>query len=111
MSQVYAENLEKADIDIATSGDNTVISAPSSGYIVIDFITLLPTTAVAVQMKDGSTAYGGPLPLAALQPFTFENTMHNEKGVITLSPGSAFIINLGGAVQCGGFVRYRVIGA
>ena len=111
MSQIYAENLQKADINISSSGNNTIIAAPTNGYIVIDFIVFLPTTAVSVQIKDGTTNYGGPFPLDAKQPFTFENTIHNEKGIITLSPGNAFVINLSGAVQCGGFVRYRVIGA
>lgn len=109
MSQLYTGNLRKADINISSSGDNTIIAAPSTGYIVIDFITLLPTTAVSVQFKDGSTSYGGPLPLDTKQPFTYENTIHSDQGIITLSPGSAFVINLGSAVQCGGFVRYRVI--
>lgn len=109
MSQLYTGNLRKADINIAASGDNTIIAAPSTGYIVIDFITLLPTTAVSVQFKDGSTSYGGPLPLDTKQPFTYENTIHSDQGIITLSPGNAFVINLGSAVQCGGFVRYRVI--
>ena len=109
MSQIYTGNLLKADINISASGDNTIISAPSTGYIVIDFVTLLPTTAVTVQMKDGTTNYGGPFPLDAKQSFVFENTMHNEQGVITLSPGNGFVINLGSAVQVGGLVRYRVI--
>lgn len=110
MSQLYTGNLRKADINTATSGDNTIIAAPANGYIVIDFITLLPTSAVSVQMKDGSTAYGGPLPLDAKQSFVYENTIHSDQGIITLSPGNAFVINLSGAVQCGGMVRYRVIG-
>ena len=111
MAQTYSENLRKADINIATSGDNTIIAAPSSGYIAIDFITLLPTSAVSVQMKDGTTAYGGPLPLDQKQPFTFENTLHNVNGVITCLPGNAFVINLGAAIQVGGFMRYRVVGS
>ncbi len=102
-------NLEKADIDIAASGDNTIIAAPSIGYLAIDFITLLPTSAVEVQMKTGSTNYGGPLPLDAKQPFTFENAMQNEHGVLTMGAGEAFVINLDSAVQCGGFVRFRVV--
>lgn len=110
MTVVYAENLDKANIDISTSGDNTIIAAPSSGYIAIDFITFLPTSAVSVQLKSGTTNYGGPLPLNTKQPFTFENSIHNEKGVITMAPGEAFVINLDSSIQCGGFVRYRVVG-
>ena len=108
---MYAENLLKADIDIAASGDNTVIAAPTDGrYIAIDFISFFPTTAVTVQMKDGATAYGADLPLDAKQTITWENAMENEHGVITLSPNSAFVMNLGSAVQVSGLIRYRLIG-
>lgn len=104
------ERRYKADINTASSGDNTIIAAPGLGKrIAIDFITLLPTTAVSVQMKDGSTAYGGPLPLDIKQPFTFENAIHDPEGVINCSDNAAFVINLGGAVQVGGFVKYRII--
>lgn len=106
----YIETLEKADISISTSGDNTIIAAPGAGkYLAIDFISLLPTTAVGVQMKDGTTAYGGALPLDAKQALTWENAMHNEHGILTMSDNSAFVINLDAAVQVGGIVRYRII--
>lgn len=106
------ERRYKADINISSSGDNTIIAAPTNGArIAIDFITLLPTTAVTVQLKDGSTAYGGPLPLDTKQPFTFENTSEDPEGIINCSPNTAFVINLGTSVQCGGFVKYRLYGA
>lgn len=110
MTQVYAENLKKADIDIATSGDNTIIDAPTAGYIVIDHINFIVSGTVTVQLKDGSTDYGGAYALAANQSVTLENVMQNEKGVITISPTTAFVINLSGNVQTSGFVRYRIIG-
>ena len=108
----YQQVLRKADINIATSGDNTIIAAPTTpgNYLAIDFISLLPTSAVSVQFKDGATAYGGPLPLATQQALTWENAMKNEHGVITLTQNSAFVINLGGNVQVGGVIRYREIG-
>jgi hypothetical protein len=106
----YSENLKKADISISSSGDNTIISAPASGYIVIDHINFIPTTAVNVQFKDGTTAYGGAYPLDAKQAFVLENAMGSEKGVITLTPKTAFVMNLSGATQTSGFCRYRIIG-
>lgn len=108
----YNEDLRKADINIATSGDNTIIAAPTvaGNFLAIDFISFLPTTAVAVQFKDGTTAYGGPLPLDTKQALTWENSMKNQKGVITMSPNQAFVMNLGGNVQVGGVVRYREVG-
>ena len=108
---IYTEQLLKADIDISTSGDNTVISAPTDGrYIAIDFIAFLPTTAVTIQMKQDSTNYGGALPLDAKQAITWENASNNEHGIITLTPNTAFVINLSGNVQVGGIIRYRLVG-
>lgn len=108
----YNEDLRKADINIAISGDNTIIAAPTTAgnFLAIDFMSMLPTTAVAVQLKDGATAYGGPLPLDTKQAITWENAFCNQKGVITMSPNQAFVINLGSAVQVGGLVRYREVG-
>jgi hypothetical protein len=106
---MYENNLLKADISIATSGDNTIIAAPSAGYIAIDHINFIPTTAVNVQLKDGSTAYGGAYPLDTKQAFTIENAIQSPKGVITCTPGEAFVMNLGSAVQVSGFVRYRIV--
>lgn len=101
--------LMKADIDFATSGDHTVITAPTNGYIAIEHINFITTSAVIVQMKAGVRNYGGAYPFDAKQTFTIENAIHNEDGIITLLPGEAFIINSGGAVQISGFVRYRNI--
>lgn len=110
MAQIYFENLRNAVIDTASSGDNTLVIAPSDGYIVIDHINILPTSAVTVTFKSGSTAITGPYPLDTKQAYTIENTMHNEKGIMTCARGEAFVMTLGSAVQVGGFVRYRVIG-
>ena len=106
------EVLRKSDVSIATSGDNTIIAAPTTAgnYLAIDFISLLPTTAVAVQFKSGTTAYGGSLPLDTKQALTWENAMRNVRGVITCAPNEAFVINLGGNVQVGGLIRYREVG-
>ena len=108
--QIFGENLKKADINISSSGNNTVISAPTNGYIVIDHINFIATSAVTVQLKDGTTNYGGAYPLDAKQAITLENATGDEHGVITLTPLNAFVINLSSAVQVGGFIRYRIIG-
>ncbi len=108
----YIENLRKADISISTAGDNILIAAPttSGNYLAIDFISFFPTSAVTVQLKSGSTNYGGPLPLDAKQTITWENAMKNEHGVITCAPNEAFVMNLDSAIQVGGIIRYREIG-
>ncbi len=106
----YQEDLRKADIDTATSGDNTIIAAPSEGYIAIDHINFLAASAVDVQLKDGATDYGGLYELSANQSVTLDNSMQNHKGIITLTPKTAFVMNLSTNVQVSGFVRYRVVG-
>ena len=108
----YLSNLRKADVNIATSGDNIIVVAPSTtgNYLAIDFISLIPTLANTIQFKSGATAYGGPLPLDAKQALTWENAMRNEHGVITCAPNQAFIINLTSSQQVGGVVRYREVG-
>lgn len=107
----YAENLLKADINISTVGNNTVITSPADGrYIAIDFISFFPTTAVTVQMKDGSTNYGASLPLDAKQTITWENAMENEHGVLTMGVNNDFVMNLSSGVQVSGIIRYRLVG-
>jgi len=106
---LYDTNLQKADIDISSSGDNTIIAAPTAGYIVIDHINFVPTSAVDIQLKQGTTNYGGAYPLDTKQAFTLENAMMNPQGVITLKPLEAFKMNLSAAIQVSGFIRYRVI--
>lgn len=130
MAHIYEERLLKADININTAGDNIVIT-PGAGempatwensavYIAIDSINLIPSSAVTVQFKDGAstdanvgtfpqTNYGGAYSFAQNQGFVLENAMENEHGVITLKPNHSLVINLGGAVQVSGFIRYRLL--
>jgi len=109
----YSETERTAVINTATSGDNSIIAAPGSGKrLYIDFVTLLPTTAVSVTFYSGAagTALSGPLPLDAKQAMTVENASQVEHGVLECADNTAFVINLGAAVQVGGFVRYRIGG-
>lgn len=105
----FSDKLYKADISFSGTGDNTIIAAPTSGRIVIDFISLFPAAATTIQLKDGTTAYGGSYPLSSKQPFVFENTTQAYDGVITCSFGNAFVINSDTAVSVTGFVRYRIL--
>ena len=107
----YIENLKTSVINTASAGDNIIVAAPTDGgYIAVDFVSLLPTTANAITFKSGSTVKSGPLPLADKQALTWENAFLNEHGVITCAPNEAFVINLGSASQVGGMCRYRIVG-
>ncbi len=110
MSQIYFERLATATIDVNSSGANTLIAAPTNGYIAIDHINILPTTAVTVTFKSNTTALTGPYPLDTKQALTLENAYHNTDGVITCKPGEAFVMTLGSGVQVGGMIRYRIVG-
>lgn len=107
---IYGEKLKNVAISIASSGDNTIIAAPSQGYIAVDNINFVPNAAVSVKLIAGVRDLSGVYSLTANQGFTQDNTFQNQDGVITCLPGEALIINLGGAVQCSGFCRYRIIG-
>lgn len=124
MAHNWQEKLLKQDININTSGDNTVITINagempakwdnSATYIAIDHINLVPAANVTMQLKSGTSAegqvnYGGAYPLTTSQGFVLENAMENEHGVITLPANRSFVINLGGAVQVSGFIRYRLL--
>ncbi len=111
MTQIYSGASRTVALDISTSGDNAVIPAPTDGYIAIDHINLLPTTAVTVTFKSGSTAITGAYPLDAKQPMTLENAHHKEEGVMRCARNEAFNINLLSAVQVGGYIDYRVVGS
>lgn len=107
----YNEFLREADINISSSGDTTVIAAPGAGhYLAIDFISLIATVGTTVQFKNGTTAYGGPIPLTAGQSITWENSFCSQYGVLTMGDNQPFVLNDSGNNQIGGLVRYRIVG-
>lgn len=105
----FSDKLMKADIDFSASGDNTIIATPAAGRIAIDFLLVFPEGATTIQIKDGTTNYGGEYALDAKQPFVIENTAQFYDGVISLSLLQALVINSTAAVQVSGFVRYRLL--
>lgn len=107
---MWSDKLYKADINFSGSGDNTVVTGQSGKRIAIDFLAARAENGQTVlQMKDGSTAYGGPHTLFTHEAMVFDNVMRNHDGIITLSAGQNFVINNGSAVQVSGFVRYRLL--
>ena len=114
-SSNWQETLRTVAINNAAAGDNILIPAPTGGgYIAIDFIQVIPTTAVSITFYSGPQASGtaltGPYPLSAQQVVTDENVFQNQHGVMECAVNKSFNMYLSGAVQCGGFVRYRVCG-
>jgi hypothetical protein len=107
---MLVEKLKNVVVSISSSGDNTVIPAPSQGYIAIDNLNFVPNSSVSLKLISGTTDLSGVYSLTANQGFTQDNVSQNQDGIITCKKGEAFIINLSGAVQCSGFCRYRIIG-
>lgn len=104
---MLTETQQSAVINISSSGDNTIITAPTTttgpgAYIAVDFMLILPTSAVSVTFKSGSTAISGPLPLDGKQSITVDNATHAQYGTLKCAANQDFVINLGGAVQVGG---------
>lgn len=113
-SSNWQETLLTATINVSTAGDNVLIAAPPVGsYLAIDFLQLIPTSAVTIQFYSNpspTTPLTGPYPLSQQQVVTDENVFQNQSGIFTCLPHQSFVMNLGGAVQCGGFIRYRIVG-
>lgn len=110
MSFNSGAKLRQVALSISSSGDNTVIAAPTDGYIAIDHINLLTANAVTAKFKTGNTDISGAYTLDAKQAIVLENVLQHEEGVITCGHNEAFIINLGSGVQLSGFIRYRIVG-
>jgi len=103
---LQSDRKARAVISTSSAGDNTIIAAPSAGYIEIDHIDFIPSGgAQTVTLKDGATtivAYA----LDDNQGYAFDNTADNP---IRLSDATAFVLNLGAATSVTGFVLYRII--
>ena len=88
-----------ADVNISSSGDNTIIAASAGNTIRIVKLVLAAQSPVAITLKDGSTAVFGPATLTSV-------ALDNDNCPLILTSGNAFVINLGAAVQVGGYVMY-----
>ena len=105
--------MRRRGISISSSGSNTIIAAPGAGKcIYIDHINLFPSNSLNVQLWNGpsstGTALSGVYPLTTGQALVFENSPQLEHGILECSDNKAFVINLGSAVSCTGFLRYRI---
>lgn len=91
-------------LNISSSGDNTVIAAPSSGDIKVWQISFTSAGPVNVIFKNGTTAQSGAYVLTANgSSLTWQYT---GMPWAFCDPGNAFVINLSGAVALTGQVFY-----
>ena len=93
----------------SSSGDNSIIAAPSAGPIKVWKIWFTAAGAVNVTFKDGaSTSLSGAVVLTGAGS-SFMLYYDGSPHFVT-SPGNAFIINLSGAVALAGQIYYTLGG-
>lgn len=114
-----SKTVQRASISIATSGDNSIISAPGGGLaikIISLYIENTSDTDLTVILKSASTALNGagyyiakPASTLSLAPSFREFNAPGGvgQGEMVLGTNEAFQINLSAAKQLSGFVIYR----
>lgn len=106
-----------AKIDTATSGDNTIVAAQTSGLIRVLSYVLVAAGAVTAQWKTGSGAGGsnvglsGAMSLITGQPVVCPAAPmapQNRSAYMETAAGELLNLNLGGNVQVSGHIEYEV---
>jgi len=99
-----AGKVKHAAIDIASSGDNTVVAAVSGKKLRVVSINFVCATAVTVTIKSGaSTSLTGGMAFGAnggIAPGIFPD------GHFETAAGEAFVMNLSDAVSVDGWLKY-----
>jgi len=105
----------QAEINTSTSGDNTIIDAPSKGHIEIDKLVIMPTGgANTVKFKlAGAGSSANATPMEQFE-FAFDDNQafvdDIMKNTLECKEATAFIINLSAATKVTGYVLARVVG-
>jgi len=106
----------KLEINTATSGDNTIIDAPTKGHIEIDHIEVMPTGgAQTIKLKlAGASSAASQNPMQQVeyafddnQAWVYDRTTNNT---LECTEATALILNLGAATRVTGFVLARIVG-
>jgi hypothetical protein len=93
-------------VNISSSGDNTIVSGSTIGRNLIHALSLVAASAVTVTIKLGSRTVG-TFALSAGGSINLSNLASQEGGAFyECLTGEAFIINLSGAVNVTGTVKY-----
>lgn len=105
MSQI--KQLNSAVINASASGDNTIIAAVTGRAINVWKLLFTTAAAVNVTMKAGaSTSLSGALVFSGNGSIFFA---YDGSPYYYVPPGTAFIINLSGAVGIAGTVYYELV--
>lgn len=95
----------------ASSGANTLVAAVSGYKVRILGLTLVAagTVTVTIQSGAGGTAIIGPVVLAVSQPITLPLSPSELRGWAETAVDALLNMNLSGAVQVGGVLRYCLV--
>lgn len=99
-----------AEINTSTSGDNTIIAAPTVGHIEIDHMEIMPTggaNTVRVKLDGASGSVGYQYAFDDNQAYVYDRTTNNS---LTVKEATALILNLSASTAVTGFVQYRIVG-
>jgi len=112
---MYA-NLSAAVAITASSGDQTIIAAPSGAnaqrrIAVVGFHIQVDGTT-NLTLKSGSTAMAGPAPQVAGDGWVYPlgSDPSGKNYWFVCNPGEALVLNLSSSATAGGIVVYRLIG-
>lgn len=96
-----------AKIDIAGSGDNTVIAAATGFRYLIRRLYLRAANTVTIKMRSATTDLSGAMPFVANDELMLDEMYSGQTPWFMTATGEAFNINLGGAVAVTGMVVYE----
>lgn len=105
-----------AEINTSSSGDLTVITAPTTGHIEIDHLEIVPTggtNTIKIKLAGASSA-ANQTPMQQYQyalddnqAYVFDRTTYTK---LECTEATAFIVNIGSATAVTGMVLYRIVG-
>lgn len=95
-----------APVNISTTGDNTIIGAPTIGELFIHELVVNPSAAMTITIKCGSRTVG-VFTLSGGQPITLSDIVSMDgEPRFKCYQGEAFIINLSAAGSLTGTIAY-----
>lgn len=99
----YQPLVKSAAINTAGAGQDNLIAASAGKVVTVYAIVLVAAGAVTVKFQDAGTDLTGAMSLITGIPLVLP---YSGQPWFQGSPGNAFNINLGGAVQVSGWLLY-----
>lgn len=98
-----------AGLRFSSSGDNTLIAAPSGTNMMVHGLILIPSADVTAKIKLGSRTVAD-LDLKQYMTYAMDDMPGMDgQGFYECKTGEAFIVNLSSAVSVTGQVKYSYI--